>query len=137
MAVFIYDDIRDVYGAQVGFNAGDGYSSYTLPGALSLQTVYLDQVTNCGRSGVFIYRIDGGYKKLVGIMIINYYILFIIDLTLVECSTSLDCTESDLGIMKASECCVNSLNGSAYTIPGSEECHTCVGKYYYVKVCLI
>ena len=58
VAMFIYDDIKKGSGAQVGFNSGDGYSSYSLPGALSPETIYLDQVTNCGKTGVLIYRID-------------------------------------------------------------------------------
>ena len=45
---------------------------------------------------------------------------------MVECSTTLNCS-SDSELMTARECCVNSVDGHAYTIPGSGDCHTCIG----------
>ena len=58
LAVFIYKDINWGEGAQIGFNAGDGYISFTLPEALSYQTRIIDERSNVGEPGVFIYRID-------------------------------------------------------------------------------
>ena len=53
----------------------------------------------------------------------------IIDLSLVECFKTVECTNSTfkLGIMTAIECCIGNSKGLAYTSHGSEECHVCVG----------
>ena len=45
--------------AQIGFNAGDGYTSFTLTEALSYQTQSIDERSNVGEPGFFVYRIDG------------------------------------------------------------------------------
>lgn len=58
VSVFIYDTIEQGPEAQVGFNAGDGYTYYMLSEALSDQTLDLDHLTNAGKDGVFIYRVD-------------------------------------------------------------------------------
>ena len=58
IAIFIYDAIRSGSGAQVGFNAGDGRNFFTLPGALTSQTLAMEELSNIGQPGVFIYRID-------------------------------------------------------------------------------
>ena len=59
VAIFIYHDIRWGYGAQIGFNAGEGLTSFTLPEALIELTSSIDQRSNVGEPGVFVYRIDG------------------------------------------------------------------------------
>lgn len=58
VAVFIYNEINQGPGAQVGFNYGDGFTFYMLPEALSNQTLDLEYHTNSGKAGVFAYRID-------------------------------------------------------------------------------
>ena len=45
-----------------------------------------------------------------------------------ECKTSYDCITNGT-VMSAEECCVHNVNGLAYTIPGEQECHVCIGKY--------
>ena len=64
VALFIYDDINDGSGAQVGFNIGDGYSSYSLPGALSNQTLLLDDNSNSGKTGFYIFRLDSTFSSI-------------------------------------------------------------------------
>ena len=59
MSVFIYHDIRWGSRAQVGFNAGEGQTSFTHPEALTEQTRNIDQTSNVGEPGILIYRIDG------------------------------------------------------------------------------
>ena len=59
MVIFIYHDIRWGERAQIGFNAGDGYTSFALSEALSSQTLSIDRRSNIGEPGVFAYRIDG------------------------------------------------------------------------------
>ena len=59
IAVFIYHDITWGERAQIGFNAGDGYTSFIFPEALSNQTLSIDERSNVGEPGVFVYRIDG------------------------------------------------------------------------------
>ena len=61
LAVFIYRDINWGERAQIGFNVGDGYTSFTLPEALSSQTRNIDEHSNVGKPGVFVYRIDSKY----------------------------------------------------------------------------
>ena len=55
---FIYDDIQWGDGANVGFNAGDGISSFMVPSALTNQTLNIDEGSNVGVTGVYIYRVD-------------------------------------------------------------------------------
>ena len=59
----------------------------------------------------------------------------IIDLSLVKCSETMECTNSTLGLMTATECCIGNSDGVAYTKPGSEECHVCIGKTVYTECC--
>ena len=58
VAIFIYDNIQWGEQAQIGFNAGDGHASFKLPGALSDETINMDENSNVGERGVFVYRID-------------------------------------------------------------------------------
>ena len=59
LAVFIYKDINWGQRAQIGFNVGDGYTAFVFPEALSDETRSIDEYSNVGEPGVFIYRIDG------------------------------------------------------------------------------
>ena len=62
---FIYGDIQwgngDIQwgnGANIGFSAGDGTSSFMVPGALTNQVLNIDEGSNVGVTGVYIYRVD-------------------------------------------------------------------------------
>ena len=55
---FIYGDIQWGDGANIGFSAGDGTSSFMVPGALTNQTLNIDEGSNVGVTGVYIYRVD-------------------------------------------------------------------------------
>ena len=70
VAVFIYDNIEWGERAQIGFNAGDGHAFFKLPGALSDETINMDEKSNVGEPGVFVYRIDSKYIRLYIIIII-------------------------------------------------------------------
>ena len=48
---------------------------------------------------------------------------------MVECSLTLNCSSNGT-LMSARECCVDNLDGLAYTIPGSGGCHTCIGMMF-------
>ena len=52
---FIYADIQWGRGANIGFNAGDGTRSFVLPGALARQVLNIDEGSNVGVTGVYIY----------------------------------------------------------------------------------
>ena len=54
---FLYGDIEWGF-ANIGFNAGDGVRSFMVPGALSLDSVDIEEGSNVGRRGVYIYRVD-------------------------------------------------------------------------------
>ena len=57
LAAFLYKDIQ--WGrAQIGFNAGDGYSSHMISKALTDETVNVDELSNVEEPGIFMFRID-------------------------------------------------------------------------------
>lgn len=54
---FIYTNIQ--WGeAGIGFNAGDGVRSYTLPGSRSPAAKDIEDGSNVGVEGVYAYRVD-------------------------------------------------------------------------------
>ena len=55
---FIYGDIQWSDGANIGFNAGDGVKFFMDPGALTHQTLNIDEGSNVGVTGLYIYRVD-------------------------------------------------------------------------------
>ena len=55
---FIYGDIQWGDGAHIGFSAGDGTRSFMVPRALTNQTLNVDEGSNVGVTGVYIYRVD-------------------------------------------------------------------------------
>ena len=55
---FIYGDIQWGSRANIGFDAGDGTRSFMVPGALTNQTLNIDEGSNVGVTGVYIYRVD-------------------------------------------------------------------------------
>ena len=56
---FIYHDIQwGGDGANIGFAAGDGIRSFMVPGALTNQVLNIDEGSNVGVTGVYIYRVD-------------------------------------------------------------------------------
>jgi len=54
---FIYGDIEWGF-ANIGFNAGDGVRSFMVPGALTSQSINIEEGSNVGRTGVYLYRVD-------------------------------------------------------------------------------
>ena len=78
---FIYGDIQWGAGANIGFNAGDSVRYYMAPGALTNQTLNIDEESNVGVTGVYIYRVDlrsvlgpsdGEKLKLLVVLVISY-----------------------------------------------------------------
>ena len=55
---FIYGDIQWGDGANIGFNAGDGTRFFMDPSALTNQVLNIDEGSNVGVRGVYIYRVD-------------------------------------------------------------------------------
>ena len=55
---FIYHDIQWGEDANIGFSAGDGTRSFMVPGSLTNQTVNIDEGSNVGVRGVYIYQVD-------------------------------------------------------------------------------
>ena len=149
LAAFLYADIQWGNRAQIGFSAGDGNSFFMLNEALTDETLNIDARSNVGKPGVFVFRIDGemacmqiqSYSKCMTIVMhlciimTKLYVSNIIDLSLVECSETVKCTNSTLGLMTAAECCLGNSDGVAYTKPRSEECHVCIGKSIYTECC--
>lgn len=60
---------------------------------------------------------------------------FFSDLGLIVCSTSTDCLGPTLGTMTIKKCCVGNREGLAYTSPGSDVCHTCIGTQSTNTIC--
>ena len=55
---FIYGDIQWGDGANIGFSAGDGTRSFMDPRALTNQVLNIDEGSNVGVTGLYIYRVD-------------------------------------------------------------------------------
>ena len=54
---FIHGDIEWGF-ANIGFNAGDNVRSFMVPGALTFDSVDIEEGSNVGRTGVYIFRVD-------------------------------------------------------------------------------
>ena len=54
----IYGDIEWGEDANIGFDAGDGVRSFMLPGALTNQSVNVEDGSNVDVRGLYIYRVD-------------------------------------------------------------------------------
>ena len=56
---FIYGDIQWAHDlASIGFSAGDGTRFFIVPGALRRQALNIDEGSNVGVTGLYIYRVD-------------------------------------------------------------------------------
>ena len=55
---FVYHAIQWGDGANIGFNAGDGTRFFMVQGALTNQTLNIDEGSNVGVTGLYIYRVD-------------------------------------------------------------------------------
>ena len=53
---FSYGSIEWEYGANIGFNSDN--ISYTLPGALTNSTLDIEDSSNVGVPGLYVYRVD-------------------------------------------------------------------------------
>ena len=78
---FIYGDIQWGAGANIGFNAGDGTRFFMVPGALTNQTLNIDEGSNVGVTGVYIYRVDlcsvlGPNGKKPKLLVVHVLIVF-------------------------------------------------------------
>ena len=57
--MFLYHDIQWTSRTTIGFNAGDGVHYYTVPESLVANNVLnLDNTSNVGIPGMYIYRVD-------------------------------------------------------------------------------
>ena len=76
IAVFNYaeDGINWAGGAVAGYNVGDGDRYFELPGSLSEDIQYIDNMTgNTGRQGQWLFLLDGGFN----IQWQDYYIVIL------------------------------------------------------------
>ena len=59
--MFLYGDIQWINGvALAGINAGDGMNHITIPGSLTSSIVNIEETSNVGIPGVWIFRIQEG-----------------------------------------------------------------------------
>ena len=65
----LYKDVQWGSRAQIGFNAGDGRRSFTVPGGFTIQTLNMENLSNVGRPGLFIYQVNG-MLKCINLMIL-------------------------------------------------------------------
>ena len=57
----MYDDIQwNHFGALAGINAGDGVNHITLPGSLTSSILDIEETTNVGKPGVWIFKVGEG-----------------------------------------------------------------------------
>lgn len=76
VAVFIYHNIEWGEQAQIGFNAGDGHAFFKLPGALTDETINMDEESNVGEAGLFVYRIDSKRIFVLLLKLCDHNILY-------------------------------------------------------------
>lgn len=58
--LFIYGEIQWVNTLpNIGFNAGDGTRSFTVPGALTAEAINIGAGSNVDKAGLYLYRVDG------------------------------------------------------------------------------
>ena len=69
---FLYKDIEWGSGAQIGFNVGDGNRPFTVPGGLTPATLYMPRMSNVGRSGLFVYQVDGELNIYIYIFLVAH-----------------------------------------------------------------
>ena len=55
---FIYGDIQWGDTARIGFSAGDGTGFFMVPHALRRQALNIDEGSNVGVTGLYIFRVD-------------------------------------------------------------------------------
>ena len=56
---FLYEDIQWTANTVIGFNAGDGVRSFTLPESLTTAGILnLESTSNVGIPGVYLFRVD-------------------------------------------------------------------------------
>ena len=72
VSIFHYEDIQWGEEAQIGFNVGDGRTSFTLPEALSYLALNVDEYSNVGEPGVFIFRIDSKSNAKISRYALNF-----------------------------------------------------------------
>ena len=56
----MYDDIQWTSEALAGINTGDGVNHVTIPGSQSLSMLDIEETSNVGIPGVWIFRVDQG-----------------------------------------------------------------------------
>lgn len=56
--LFLYADIQWGENAQIGFSAGDNFRSFSIPEALTANTVDIEFGSNIDRTGVFLFQVD-------------------------------------------------------------------------------
>ena len=62
VAIFIYDDIQWERRTQIGFNFGDGENSLTISQTVLDQILNISELSNIGKRGVFVFRLDSMLK---------------------------------------------------------------------------
>ena len=58
--IFVYDDIQWAFRALAGINAGDGVNHITLPGSLTSSILDIEETSNIGNPGVWIFSVGEG-----------------------------------------------------------------------------
>ena len=60
--MFVYADIEwtSSAGALAGINAGDGVNHVTIPGSRTSSILNIEETSNVGVPGVWIFRVGGG-----------------------------------------------------------------------------
>ena len=62
IAIFIYESVEWGENAQIGFSAGDEDRSFSLPISLTPLTLNVEERSNIGYPGIYIFELGGKYK---------------------------------------------------------------------------
>ena len=80
--VFLYGDMEWGENAQIGFNAGDGLRSFSLPESLTAETVDIELRSNTNEEGVFVFRVDSKSIQAVLRIVESIFLVDIFQLVL-------------------------------------------------------
>ena len=72
--IFLYDDDGIEWGTGLaGINAGDGVSSITIPESRTVNIRNIDQTSNVGIPGVWVFQVDGSMFINAAITFSKFY----------------------------------------------------------------
>ena len=119
--MFLYVDIQLIisyYGSLAGIDAGDGFNHITIPESRTVNILNIDETSNVGIPGVWIFKIgEGTYAILLCIqymyvrtymqcMCVNWIEFCIVSMSLISCQNSMSMyVYNTYDLLVSANCC--------------------------------